>query len=268
MKKILRYLFVVFCLFASMNQLHAQWVQTYKDGIICFAVSGSNLFAGNKDGVYLSTDNGTSWTTINNDLTATYISALAVSGTNIYAGTFGVFLSTNNGTNWTAVNNGLPYGDLITSLEVFGANIFAGTQGGKVFLSTNNGTNWTAITNDLSVTGIFALAVSGTDIYAGTDKGIFLSTNNGKNWTLVCSGIMSPYFDAFAVTNKYIFAGNPIEGVFRSTNDPKTWTALDQGLTPPYHLNYMALISLPELRTVTSFFRPMTVKVGLLSIPV
>ena len=35
--------------------------------------------------------------------------ALAVSGTNLFAGTYGggVFLSTNNGTNWTAVNNGL-----------------------------------------------------------------------------------------------------------------------------------------------------------------
>ncbi len=41
-------------------------------------------------------------------LTNTFIHALAISGTNLYAGTEdGVFHSTNNGANWTAINNGL-----------------------------------------------------------------------------------------------------------------------------------------------------------------
>ena len=39
-----------------------------------------------------------------------HITALAVSGSNIYAGTsyHGVFKSTDNGANWTEVNSGLP----------------------------------------------------------------------------------------------------------------------------------------------------------------
>ena len=66
-----------------------------------FAVSGTNLFAGTYgDGVFLSTNNGASWTAVNNGLTDLYVWALAVSGTNLFAGTYGsgVFLSTNNGT--------------------------------------------------------------------------------------------------------------------------------------------------------------------------
>ena len=60
---------------------HAQWVQTngpYNGGINCFAVSGTNLFAGTiNGGVFLSTDNGTSWTAVNNGLTDATVRAFA-----------------------------------------------------------------------------------------------------------------------------------------------------------------------------------------------
>ena len=49
----------------------AQWVHTnLPDSVTvsCFAVSGTNLFAGTYDGVLLSTDNGTSWTPVNEGL--------------------------------------------------------------------------------------------------------------------------------------------------------------------------------------------------------
>jgi Secretion system C-terminal sorting domain len=152
----------------------AQWVQTtgpYKGIVTCFALSGTNIFAGTYGGVYLSTNNGTSWTqtnyglpTMNSDLLA-----LAISGTYIFAGTFyGVFLSTNNGTIWTAVNNGLPNYSQIYALAVNGTNLFAGTGGGGVYLSTNNGTSWMAVNNGLTNSGILALAVSGTNLFAGT----------------------------------------------------------------------------------------------------
>ncbi|MBU2636676.1 MAG: regulator, partial [Bacteroidetes bacterium] len=134
------FLFVVFCLFTTTNPLHAQWIQTngpYGSYVNCFAVSGTNLFAGTYGGgVFLSTNNGTSWTGASTGLTNTYVYALAISGTNLFAGTDrgGVFLSTNNGINWTEVNNGLPPNTSVLAFAVSGANLFAGTWGG-VFLS-------------------------------------------------------------------------------------------------------------------------------------
>src|SRR5665647_2999652 len=93
------------------NDLQAQWVQTtgpYGGEILCLAVSGINIIAGTRNGVFLTTNNGTNWTKVNNGLTNNIIHALIVSGANIFAGTGeGVFLSTNNGTNWTKGNNGL-----------------------------------------------------------------------------------------------------------------------------------------------------------------
>ena len=45
-----------------------------------------NLFAGTNGGVFLSTNNGTSWTEANNGLTNTPV-ALVISGSNLFAGT-------------------------------------------------------------------------------------------------------------------------------------------------------------------------------------
>ena len=137
------------------------------------AVSGTNLFAGTYGGgVFLSTNNGTSWTEVNNGLTNTLVQALAVSGTNLFAGTYGggVFLSTNNGTSWTEVNYGLTY-TRVQALAVSGTNLFAGTRGGGVFLTTNNGTSWTEVNSGLTHTDVLALAISGNNLFAGTYGG-------------------------------------------------------------------------------------------------
>jgi len=71
--------------------------------VFCLAVSGTSLVAGTfNNGAYLSTDNGKNWTAVNIGLTYADVYSLTVSGTNLFAGTYGgVFLSTNNGTSWT-----------------------------------------------------------------------------------------------------------------------------------------------------------------------
>jgi len=122
---------VLVCPFAS-----AQWVQPngpYGGFVYALAVSGTNIFAGTNDGVYLSTNNGTSWTEVDSGLTYTYVQALAVSGTNLFAGTdAGVFLSTNNGTSWKEASTGLT-NTYVNALAVSGMNLFAGTWSGGVW---------------------------------------------------------------------------------------------------------------------------------------
>ena len=71
-----------------------------------FAASGTNLFAGNNvDGVYLSTNNGTSWTRVSPGLAYPHVDALAVSGTNLFAGSTGLGV-------WRR-----PLSEMITSVE-------------------------------------------------------------------------------------------------------------------------------------------------------
>jgi len=106
--------------------------------VTSLAVNGSNIFAGvwGNSGVYLSTNNGTSWVPANSGITNIYLHTLAVSGNNVFAGTYGggVFLSANNGTSWTAVNNGLVNTNVFT-LVANGSYLFAGTIGGGILIS-------------------------------------------------------------------------------------------------------------------------------------
>src|SRR5262245_24423986 len=74
------------------------------------AASGTTVFAASaRAGVFRSTNNGASWTSVNSGLTDLTVLALAFGGTSVFAGTNsgGVFRSTNDGASWTAVDNGL-----------------------------------------------------------------------------------------------------------------------------------------------------------------
>jgi hypothetical protein len=254
MKTIIRFLIVSSLVLTQISI--AQWVQThgpYHGDVFCFAVSGTNLFAGTYGGgVFLSTNNGTSWSAASSGLTNTDVRAFTVSGTNLFAGTLGgVFLSTNSGTSWSAASTGLT-SKLVSALAISpapggagqrldsssGTNLFAGTYGDGVILSTNNGTSWSAASTGLTNTSVLALAVSGTNLFAGTEwGGVFLSTNNGTSWSAASTGLMNTYVRALAVSpasggagSTNLFAGTS-GGVFLSTNNGTSWTAASTGLT-------------------------------------
>lgn len=115
-------------------------------------------------------------------LTNRTVWSLAVSGTNLFAGTFGgcVFLSTNNGATWNAVNSGfLDPSVYVYSLAVDNTNLYAGTTRG-VYVSGNNGTKSTVVNTGLSSAGIYtgqtgagaySLVVSGSNLFAGQADG-------------------------------------------------------------------------------------------------
>ena len=217
----------------GVTPLLAQWVQTeriYGGFVYSFAISGTNLFAGTYGGVFLSTNNGTSWTAAG--LPNSRVNALAFSGANLFAGTDGngVFLSTNNGTNWTAVNTGLT-NPIVQTLAVLGTNLFVGTLERGAFLSTNNGTSWTAVNSGLTNPHVLSLAVSGTNLFAGTSSGgVFLSSNNGANWAAVNTGLTNTVVMSLAFSGTNLFAGTFGDGAFLSTNNGTSWTPINTGL--------------------------------------
>jgi hypothetical protein len=166
------------------------------------------------------------------------VHALAVSGTNLFAGTHrpnGVFMTTNNGASWTAVSNGLP-NQVVSTLVVSGMNLFAGTYGDGVFLSTNNGSTWNAVNSGLvpspgmAKSYVYVLALSGTNLLAGTHGGVLVSTNNGASWTTFKSGLDDPVFD-LAVCDTFLIAATAGTGVFRVSNADTSWRESNSGLT-------------------------------------
>ena len=218
----------IFLCILSIQISNAQWVQASNGmdnrDVSKMASGGITIYAGTSNGgVYLSTNNGVSWTqtTLNNR----YVTSLVVNGNNIFAGTFGngVYLSTNNGASW--VQTSLSYG-VVSSLAISVNNIFAGASLTGVYLSTDNGTSWTQ--TSLNNRNTYSLAVNGNTIFAGTYNaspfGIYLTTDNGTTWSQTSLNNQNVY--SLTVNGNNIFAGTqaPGNGVYLSTDNGTSWT--------------------------------------------
>jgi len=200
-----------------------------------FASIGSDLFIGTGSGVYVTSNNGTSWTAASTGLTNTDIEALASIGSNLFAATGnGIFKSVNNGTNWTSMSTGLntSNGTSVYSLFASGTNLFAGTEAG-VFISVPPYTSWTAVNTGLMLVDYYAFTQIGSYIFSG-GLGVYRTSNNGASWTEMTSGLPSIYnsdFESFAVLGSNVYAGDLGLGVFKSTDNGTNWTAVNSGLT-------------------------------------
>jgi hypothetical protein len=117
--------------------------------------------------VFLSTDDGTNWTAVINGLMNCDVVSLAVSGTNLFAGTgSGVYLSTDIGTSWSPAST--PFSGF-SQIAESGTNLFAGTGSG-VFLSADNGASWTEVNTGFPNTKVNSLAINGSNLFAGTSS--------------------------------------------------------------------------------------------------
>ena len=109
----------IICIVFIINSISVfgQWEQCngpYGGYIEVFAIRGNNIFSGSYGhGIYLSTNDGYSWTQKNNGLDDTCVLSLAVNNELTCAGTTrGLYISSDNGNRWIKRNNGLPDKDI------------------------------------------------------------------------------------------------------------------------------------------------------------
>jgi hypothetical protein len=83
----------------------------------------------------------------------------------------------------------------------------------------------------LTNSSVYALAVSGTKLFAATGGGgVLLSTDNGTSWTQASTGLTNNAVHTLAVSGTNLFAGTE-GGVFLSTDNGTSWTQASTGLT-------------------------------------
>ncbi|MEI8204651.1 MAG: T9SS type A sorting domain-containing protein [Bacteroidota bacterium] len=239
MKK--QFLFIIMLAISGLS-VNAQWTAVNMGLPISgtseyewFASIGSNLFVGTGTGVYVTSDNGASWTAASNGLTNTDIEALASIGPNLFAATGnGIFKSVDNGANWIAMCTGLntANGTSVYSLFASGTNLFSGTEAG-VFVTAPPYTSWTAVNTGLMLVDFYAFTQIGSYIFSG-GLGVYRTSNNGGSWTQMTSGlpdILNSDFESFAVLGSNVYAGDLGLGVFKSTDNGTNWAAMTSGLT-------------------------------------
>ncbi len=185
-------------------------------------------------GVFMSIDQGETWTDRNAGLTDRDVFALVANtrGT-IFAGTFGggVYRNDGNISGWVQSNTGLDCTEIV-SLEIApDGSLYAGTSSHGVYCSLDNGETWVAT----GLNGCYVATItanSNNDILAGTKDGIFLSTNHGKNWRAVNNGLTC--LDVWEITghpSRNLFAATNGGGVYRSQDNGVTWAQMNNGLT-------------------------------------
>ncbi len=201
--------------------------------------------------------NGTGWVAVGSESEDTRVYALALLGTNLYAG--GRFqemgglgvrnLARWNGKTWSPFGSGILSG--VRSLTIWGTNLYAGgtfaTAGGIRVnnISKWNGKAWSALGSGLTggESGVWALAASGTDLYAGggfTHSGGVqvnrVARWNGRTWSGLGTGIDAGTVYALAVsgTNLYVGGGFGKAGDVAASRiarwNGRTWSPLGAGV--------------------------------------
>lgn len=195
----------------------------------------------NDGGIWKTTNNGTNFTNLNQNLTLTQFYRIAASPftpSRILGGT------QDNGTqqtysalNWAAAYGG-DGGEVC--FNPFDANYILGeTQNGGLFRTTNGGSSWSQATSGINtgenVTWVAPIiahpSISGTFFVAR--QRVYKSTNNGASWTAVSSNINGSSAVremAISKTNPSVLYATTGSYVFLSTDGGATFTNKTTGL--------------------------------------
>jgi photosystem II stability/assembly factor-like uncharacterized protein len=207
-----------------------------------FHPSEENTFiACNDGGIWMTTNNGSNFTNLNQNLTLTQFYRIAASPftpSRILGGT------QDNGTqqtfsslHWAAAYGG-DGGDV--AFNSFDANYIIGeTQYGGLFRTTNGGTSWGQATSGINtsengawVAPILAHPNTSGTFYVARQR-VYSSTNNGGSWTAISSnvnGSSSVREMAISSSNPSILYASSGSKIYLSQDGGVTWTNKTSGL--------------------------------------
>lgn len=200
-----------------------------------------------ENGVYRSTDGGTSWQQTR--YTSLSVGNLAVGASNaLFAATSrGFFRSTDLGNSWDVL--GLPYTTLVSANatgDVFAASytVHRSSDGGLTWTETN--TQWQsaqAVAIAVGATGTIFSSVTRSNGPCPCTMGLFRSTDNGNNWSRLTVDTLpsSTVFTSVGVhpeaNEVYVSRGTR---AYRSTNDGLTWHGV---LNTPLQISSIGITS-------------------------
>lgn len=213
-------------------------------------------------GIYLSTDNGNSWSPINNGLNnldvTTKVTQDARNPEILYVGTRGgLFKSVDHGQNWKRLANGLPEASKYTLSGSIGgilidrndSNIIYTALGYRpssngtrtvqklkwadyLYKSDDGGNSWKkrhAFPAASKVTQLYQAPAHRKAIYASTSTGLYSSEDGGDKWIkLLDENTLTIAIPADKPN--IIYAACNEDGIFRSDDYGKTWEAINEGL--------------------------------------
>lgn len=226
------------------------WTSGGPGSVVGLAIDPTNsnvIYAAAYDaGVYKTSNNGGSWTQINNGLPTSFPGDRAVivdpsNSSTVYAGANdGVYKTSNGGANWSKFSTGLSSSPGVNAFAIDPTNtqiVYAATFNNGMYKTTNGGGNWSAINNGLNPTNglpfvqCSSLVIDPTNtqiLYVGTSSGAFKTTNAGANWSAVNSGLSNiggvSGLTIAATNTQVLYACN--NGVYKTIDGGASWNKL------------------------------------------
>ena len=209
--------------------------------VISIAAKGSTVLVGTIAGVFGSTDQGVTWSALNDGLDASAVCPLAVSGQNVYAvGSGGYFItrSSDSGVHWvpwTGNTVSYRYSELaaydsilvaLTDFPLLGTGEFS-----PVLRYRTGGAHWD------SIGSLFASALAITDAYIFTGglfgvnaRGVGRCSVDSSNWSYFDEGMtIPPSIYALAAEGSTVCAGRLQMGVSLSIDNGVHWSQVNNG---------------------------------------
>lgn len=186
------------------------------------------------DGVFVSKDDGLSWTPENNALPFNNAGHLAADlQGSVYAGfddNIGIYRATGDANlNWALVGP--------TDLDIYTLSYRASTQAlyagttDTLFVTHDQGLSWEKRNSGLSDHRVSYLVQNGNLLYAaGIFSGIFVSSDEGLHWNPVASQPSGTFLNAFAGNSDGHLLASTETGLFRSPNNGASWLQVVNGV--------------------------------------
>ena len=255
MKTVRNSIFLCFFLLVCLGTANAQWVKTSAPltNVFGIATDGIRIFAAsNNEGVFVSTDDGTTWQkrkldpdSVTDSLIAKEMRGMEIFGDTLYV--FGPWISKMHVadtmfSSYQSLNLG-PY--TATTIFVSGEVLVVGggTHEG-MFRSTDYGITWTGSTYPSTFVHVNVLSAFGSTLLAGTYDTLYRSTDFGANWIPVYSlPPLGANLSCFHNHSSGLYAGgrnstSPL--LLRSTDDGVSWISVPPVGILPTTINSIA----------------------------
>lgn len=208
-------------------------------------LNSSTLFIGNDGGIFKSTNNGSSWTDISNNLGIAQVAKMGCSSTNpdlIMTGMQDNGTNKLNGTTWSIVYGGDGCEAIVdpTNDNI----IYASYVYGAIYKSTNGGSSWTSIKATSSEQGAWITPYimdpnNHNTLYAGYEN-VYKTTNAGSSWTKIGTATGSGQITELEIApsnSSYIYyikeywnGSSMAYTVGKTTNGGSSWSSIGTGL--------------------------------------
>ena len=196
------------------------------------------LYAGARNGIFISQDHGNTWQTTS---FKNPISTITIDGNTAYAGTWrkGIFRSDDAGETWNLIVEGLPFyetddgerfhGEVRRILVTFNEIINVGYHSGT-YVSNDRGETWHDVSKEwLGGDSIYSMTEYDGYLWSAISvDGMYRSSDNGRTWEWLPNFVLGRVNDWAALYNRLYVAGQ--EGIGRWNEREQTWEYLMEGL--------------------------------------